>query len=201
MGQRGHLEERVGGNSMMVQTVTFRTLERRLRRVERENRCLKRAAAVLVIGVAAVVLMGQALTQRRTVEAEAFIVRDSGGQTRARLMALPDGTVGLSFYDPAGMPRAWLRVLADGTPGLVLSDQAGHARSLLNVQGDGLVGLVFYDQGGNPRTWLNVLADGTGGLALFDMARESRAWLRLLADGSSGLTFWDEHGNAVRNLP
>lgn len=186
---------------MRVQTITFRTLERRLRRVERENRMLRRAGAVLVIGVAAIMLMGQTILHRRSVESEAFLVRDARGQVRAMLKALENGTVGLSFYDQDGVSRAWLRVLTDGTPGLVLSDQSGQVRTMLNVQGDGLVGLLFYDQSGNPRAWLNVLADGTGGLALFDEARESRAWLRLLADGSPGLTFWDGHGNAVRNLP
>lgn len=186
---------------MAVQTITFRTLERRLKHVERENRRLKRAVALLVIGVAAVFLMGQALAQRRTVAAEAFIVRDGLGRDRAMLTALADGTVGLSFYDTGGVPRAWLRVLADGTPGLVLSDRTGHARTMVNVQEDGLAGLLLYDQSGNPRTWMNVMADGTGGLALFDETREPRAWLRLLGDGSPGLTFWDVYGNAVRSLP
>ncbi len=201
IGESGRLGERAGGNTMTVQTITFRTLERRLRRVERENRVLRRAGAVLVIGVAAVMLMGQTILHRRAVESEAFLVRDAQGQVRAMLKALENGTVGLSFYDQAGVPRAWLRVLTDGTPGLVLSDESGQVRTMLNVQGDGLVGLLFYDQDGRPRAWLNVLADGTGGLALFDEAKESRAWLRGLADGSPGLTFWDEHGNAVRNLP
>lgn len=201
IGERGRLEERTGGNTMTVQTITFRTLERRLRRVERDNRVLRRAGAVLVIGVAAVMLMGQTVLHRRAVESEAFLVRDAQGQVRAMLKALENGTVGLSFYDQAGVARAWLRVLTDGTPGLVLSDESGQVRTMLNVQGDGLVGLLFYDQDGRPRAWLNVLADGTGGLALFDEAKESRAWLRGLADGSPGLTFWDAHGNAVGNLP
>ncbi len=186
---------------MAVQTITFRTLERRLKRVERENRRVKQAAALLLIGVAAVFLMGQALAKRRTVEADAFMVRDRFGQVRAMLTALADGTVGLSFYDTRGVPRAWLRVLADGTPGMVLSDRTGHARTMVSVQEDGLTGLLLYDQSGNPRAWLNVLADGTGGLALFDETRESRAWFRVLADGSSGITFWDLYGNAVRTLP
>lgn len=201
IGESGRLGERAGGNTMTVQTITFRTLERRLRRVERDNRVLRRAGAVLVIGVAAVMLMGQTILHRRAVESEAFLVRDAQGQVRAMLKALENGTVGLSFYDQAGVARAWLRVLTDGTPGLVLSDESGQVRTMLNVQGDGLVGLLFYDQDGRPRAWLNVLADGTGGLALFDEAKESRAWLRGLADGSPGLTFWDAHGNAVRNLP
>ena len=189
------------GGIMTSQTTGFRSMERRLQRVERDNRRLRRAAVVLVLGIAAVVLMGQARAQRRTVEAEAFVVRDRGGQVRALLRAFDNGAVGLSFYDPGGAPRAWLRVLTDGTPGLVLSDQAGQTRTLLNVQGDGLAGLLLYDQNGNARAWLNVLADGTGGLALFDETRESRAWLRVLADGSPGLTLWDAYGNPFRNLP
>ncbi|MGE5850819.1 MAG: hypothetical protein ACM362_11870, partial [Candidatus Methylomirabilota bacterium] len=72
---------------MRVQTITFRTLERRLRRVELENRRLKRGAAVLVIGADAIILMGQTIHHRRAVESEAFLVRDAHGQVRGMLKA------------------------------------------------------------------------------------------------------------------
>lgn len=197
-GEQAH---RMEGMIMTSQVTESQAVEERLDRLEQENHRLKRAGAVLGLGVAALILMGQALPQGRTVEAESFIVRDSRGQVRALLTAPPDGTVGLFICDPAGVLRASLRVLADGTPGLLLSDQVGQARTLLNVQGDGVGGLLLYDRSVRPRAWLSILADGTGGLALFDEGRESRAWLRQTADGSPGLTLWDASGNVLRNAP
>ncbi len=63
------------------------TLEQRLDRLERENRCLKRAGALALAVIAAVVLMGQATGAKvpKVIEAERFVVRDASGNTRAVL--------------------------------------------------------------------------------------------------------------------
>jgi hypothetical protein len=49
--------------------LTLDTLKRRLDRVERENRRMKCVGAVLLVGIAAVLLMGQAASKPGVIEA------------------------------------------------------------------------------------------------------------------------------------
>lgn len=105
----------------------------RLDRLERENRRSKRAAAALAIGIAAVVLMGQARPATKVVEAEQFVLLDPAGKPRGMLSVSPDGSAGLALVDKDGKPRAELGVEADGRPGLVLKDPDGNQRAVLDT--------------------------------------------------------------------
>lgn len=69
-------------------------LTHRLDRLERENRWLKRIGGVVLVGLAAVVLMGQAGPRNRIVEAEKFVLVDKGGKVRAVLGAASFGIHG-----------------------------------------------------------------------------------------------------------
>ncbi|MGA8285943.1 MAG: hypothetical protein WB796_14415, partial [Candidatus Sulfotelmatobacter sp.] len=59
-------------------------LEKRVARVEGQNRRLKRTGAAGLIVVALLVIMGQT-SSKKTVEANEFILRDGAGNVRARL--------------------------------------------------------------------------------------------------------------------
>jgi hypothetical protein len=87
---------------------TVETLAIRLDRLERENRRLKRTGAVALVGIAALVLMGQTTPGEvaNVVEAKQFVLRDSRGDTRAVLALGPDGSVGLGLSDKAGTAGA-----------------------------------------------------------------------------------------------
>ncbi len=113
---------------------TIETLERRLDRVERENRWLKQAGVVALAVIAAIVLMGQATWKLappgkpgKVVGAEQFIVHDARGGVRAELGTLPNGTVRLILYDRGnpGETRVILSAGPETSPALSFSDKAG----------------------------------------------------------------------------
>lgn len=62
-------------------------LVERLDRLERENHWLKRIGALAVVVISGVFMMGQALPKNRIVEAEKFVLKDTGGKVRAILGA------------------------------------------------------------------------------------------------------------------
>jgi len=134
-----------------------KSLERRLDRLERESRVLKRAGAVVLAGLAAAALMGQARSrvEKRpppptSVEAERFIVRDPVGKVRAALAVEPDGSTRLVLHDRHGARRAVLAVGADGLPALSLVDADGRSeRAALAVESGGAARLLLRDGQGS----------------------------------------------------
>ena len=101
-------------------TPELQAIVERLETVERENRRLKRVGLVVLLVASAALLMGQARTGPRIVEAEAFVLKDSAGISRGELKADETG-VRLVLYDPEKHPRVSLFVVPDG-PGLMLTD-------------------------------------------------------------------------------
>ena len=90
---------------MSEQAIELSTIVTRLERVERENRWLKLAGVVLLLGAGALVLMGQAQASR-TVEAQRFILRDQEGKIIAELTMDARNSPSLAFYDGAGKKAA-----------------------------------------------------------------------------------------------
>jgi hypothetical protein len=125
---------------------TLETVTRRLDRLEGENRWLKGLILVLLLAIAAMGSMGQALQHRplRALEAEEFLLRDSRGQVRASLGTTqnPSATV-LQIHGENGKPRTRLIVTVDGTSSLEFMDSAERIRVLLGVRDNGA-----------PRLWL-----------------------------------------------
>lgn len=105
----------------------------RLTRLERANRCSRVGAVAALLGIAAVLLMGQAAPSSRTVEAEKIFVKDSTGKIRATLGVGSDDSAGLTLVARDGKPR--VMILAETSPGspakgaalLVLFDTDGKA--------------------------------------------------------------------------
>ncbi len=157
---------------------TLDTLTQRLDRLERENRRLKVAGAILLLALAAVGAMGQ-MTPRavpKVVEAERFVLRDTKGNILAIMGTEASGT-SLSLYDQKGKPRAWLGVTADGAPVLALFDQNGKDRAGLVLGADGTPALALLDQNGKRRAVLSTLVDGTPGLLFADQnERAGQGW-------------------------
>ena len=82
---------------MPAHTTDLGKFDERLRKLERENRWLKRAGAAVLLVFGTVLIMGQAPASR-TVQAQSFELRDASGNLRASL-ALKDGEPLLAFYD------------------------------------------------------------------------------------------------------
>lgn len=130
------------------------TLERRLARVERQNRRAVTVALVIAVGAVTLASTGNIPDRavQQVVRANRFVLEDVEGRTR-----------GLLFVTEAG-------------PGLVLSNEQGAPRLVLNASGVG-AGLVFNDAEGASRVWL--LQDDENGpsLRLHDEAGMARAML------------------------
>jgi hypothetical protein len=107
--------------------------------------------------------------KRRTVEAEAFVVRDSTGIRRAKLGMSADGWVRLRLFDEEGERCVSLGVAPDGHARLRLYDQHGESRAGLAVFPDNAgEGLVLNDQAGNPRLTVSLLDNGAADLRILD---------------------------------
>ena len=194
-------------------------LERRLSRVERENRRLRRTGAAALMVTASLVLMGQARRGARerdgaeVVEASRFVVKDAAGNLRAVLgpdqtgmgtgLAImgkgrvylgvgPEGNLGLRLIDETGRPRCLLNSQPDGHTALEIRDQAEKARIVVSLRADGTPAVRLADQDGKERASLVLLADGGAGLVLTDAAGKVHAALAAQPDGSSGLNLMDK---------
>ncbi len=97
---------------------TISKLDQRLDRLERENRRLKRIGALVVVGIAAVVLMGQARSSKvaKVIEAEKFVLRDTSGQVGATLFTVGEGSPHLEFSDKKRNLRITLGVMSSTSP-------------------------------------------------------------------------------------
>jgi hypothetical protein len=177
----------------------------RLERLERSNRRLKVSGLVVLLGLAAVGLMGQARPALQTVEAQEFVVKDAGGVVRARLGASQSGA-SLNLAHEGG--RANLVVSGARSQGahLVVTDSAGRVKSLLLVNPES-VGLYLspVDASGpprSPRVVFEVLNQGTGGFAFYDRNGQSRAQLGSVSDdGSSQIMVLDASGKPSWKAP
>ena len=151
-------------------TTDLESLERRIACLECRNRRLMRGGALLVLVLAALGLMGQALPRTRTVEAEQFIVRDKAGRGRAVLGmeyfpgAEGIGDVTLTLANEAGLEQ--VRLSASSLLGqsmLVLNESGQQKASLsLRVAEERFFGssVEFRDANKKLRAWFKVNKDG-----------------------------------------
>jgi hypothetical protein len=113
----------------------------RLEAVEKENRNLKRAGLVAALLVGLLLIMGQARPPR-TVEAEKFVLKDEGGNSRAEL-AMVSGSPALTLTDGQGLPLVALVGLDQ--PFLTLSRGGRKEQVTLSLNKE-FYGLVLYDE-------------------------------------------------------
>src|SRR5262249_43827197 len=106
--------------------ISLDSLTDSVHRLERENRRLKRAGALLLIGVVAVIVAGaQANKVPEAVEAQKFVVRDRDGKVRAELGMGEEGKVGLGIFGPRGKAQVTLDIDKEGTSTLNFRDEKG----------------------------------------------------------------------------
>lgn len=127
---------------------TWDTLIRRVDRLERQNQRIKRAGAGVLIGFAALLLMGQGSPTGQVIEAQRFVIRDPmTGKGRAGFSILQDGSVGLSISAVDGRSLS-LSADAGGNMGFMLYDRNRKARAELFSGPDGTAMFVLRDGGG-----------------------------------------------------
>lgn len=156
----------------------FHPLERRLERLESQNRRLWIALLTLAIPVV-LAAPGAVRTAAgtdgwpQTLAAHAFQLKGADGATRAEI-TIRDGEVGLFILDEGGRDRLAATYNQEGV-GLYLKDASGHSR----------VGLAQFAHGG-------------GGLALHGPDAKGAAVLYFKEQGS--LRFFDAHGRVTHQV-
>jgi hypothetical protein len=95
---------------------TLEDLAERVKRLERQNRILKSAGLVALLGIVATVLLGQTKSNQvaKVVEAEKFVVMDQHGTVRAMLSADSSGAQ-LRLFDEDDQVRIALAICHDRT--------------------------------------------------------------------------------------
>lgn len=99
---------------MTPQTPDWPAVLARLDKLERQNRRLKQAGAVVLVLAAALLLMGQA-SPNRTVEANEFVLKNANGDVFGRWSATA-GYVVLEMFDGKGKGRVSLGNVPLGPP-------------------------------------------------------------------------------------
>jgi hypothetical protein len=166
---------------MSSENLALQNLSDQLKKLEGENRWIKRIGLASFILAACVFFMGQA-PPPRTLEAESFVLRDAAGRMRASLKMLSDEP-SLTLYDADGGRRIELQKSADQA-GLLFLDDRGKVRAALGMIGD-RPRLTLSDNGGAERVIFGVEPSGSR-LALFDANGNTIWWAPSNAADPSG---------------
>ncbi len=175
---------------------TMDNLEQRLDRLDRECRWLKRVGALVLLGMAAMLVMGQAIDRRfgNVIEAEKIVLRDATGKTRIALG--PDSTgYSLNFYDVNGIDRATL-AMANDLPILAFRDGQRKPRVTLAVLRDDTAIAALYGSHAKEGAAITVHPSGQSNFMLFSNGMmKARTSLGLSPGGPVGLAIGDQEGN------
>src|SRR6266702_795814 len=165
----------------------------RLAAVEAQNRSIRRAGAVVLFLVGAVLIMAQGRPPSQTVEAERLVLRDARGM----LVVLRNGVPGVALRDEQGRLRLVVQLDSGGAPSLRLLGTDSRARAELSYR-EGAAALVFKDGAGADRLVLDQTPQGGPHLSLLDALGDAGAGLSLTASGSPLLGLY--HGRSRTSL-
>jgi len=172
-------------------------LIQRIARLEYDNRRFKLSGLALLLGTAAITLMGQAPnTPAKAVSAESFILVDVSRTVRALLFTTADGRAGLTFPDKDGRPHASLIVESTGEAGIVLNQSEAGPSAELRAERDAATLQIAASR--NDDAVLRVTDKGSQ-LGLRDKTGQLRTLLNVDAT-SHALTFFDPRGKAIAQL-
>ncbi|HWC65600.1 MAG TPA: hypothetical protein VG777_05925 [Thermoanaerobaculia bacterium] len=197
-------------------------LEKRVARLERENRRFRVAAAATAVAAGALLIAAAKPAPRQrlvtatelrlidptgairgTMSADRtgaqLLLKDTGGKSRARLRVADDGTPRFELLDRMERVRLGLALDHDGAATAQLEDDAGHARVRLATAADGSAHVEVSD-GTKKRAALDMDADGTAGAAVFDGDGTARVRSGLSGDGAPAVKLIDADGTLRASL-
>jgi hypothetical protein len=164
--------------------------------LERDLRRWKVAAAIACTLLGGTFLLGQAAPQRRTLEAQEFVLKEPSGPVQARLFASGGGP-SITFSDARDKPRFSLSVL-NGETSLTLlrAGEGGNFRYLATFidKGDAPV-LNLYNVHGSYQGKIAPSHEGAG-LTFWDSRDRKRLELSM-SDSITSLGLFDPDGHAV----
>ena len=147
----------------------WQALTQRVDHLERESRCWKCLASVMLVLLGTIVLLGAAAGKKAKSPSELrgqrIVLVDKAEQSRAELTMLADNQPGLMLTDDAGKPRLVLALSKYGEPLLSFADAGGTRRIILSLDLYGTL-LRFTDDTGSPRAALVVPSEGEPELEL-----------------------------------
>jgi hypothetical protein len=177
----------------------------RLERLERENRWLKQISGVAMIGLAAVLLMGQSFPSTfKQLDVERLMLLDGRGNPRAMLSTV-DGLPVLVMTGADGKARIIMNVRSNGYATVTLLeglDKEEQSQVSLAMAPNGASGLQFHDPAGKVRARLGTRpANDSPSLILFDKAGMGRLTLDLAPNGEPGLGLRDAAEKVIWKAP
>ncbi len=188
---------------MIGKTTDLDAILQRLERLERQNRRLRRAWLVLPVILAAGLLFQSNAQQGRSIQAEEFIVIDSGNKPRAALGWRSDGSVGLGLTDPNGKKVAGLDVTAAGIT-LAMGGDDAKSRAVVDVQGTGNATVTLADANRKPRCVMGLAATGDTFLSLYDAQGTMRQAFVVQAsapEAPATINLFDAAGKQIYLIP
>jgi len=184
------------------------TLERRVERLERENRWMRRIGAFACAIGAVVFLVAQAAAPP-DLRARSLTIVDDSGKPCGRFMSLSAGTAlvlesGDAKVQVAATSAGTAVTMCDGhgkaaleltsARDVTLHDAEGNKRAVLEIRGD-QPRLRFFDADGKDRIVLRLVADSLTGLLVADPDGKARASCGVLAGGAPLIGTTDKDGN------
>lgn len=118
------------------------TMEQRVKRLESQNRWMKRLLALTLAGVAAVVLVAQKAPPPEEIRAKRFVMTDGQNKQYAALGPVEQG---VSFVMTGEDQKTGLMLGVWGTPFLAFRDAKGEALELFQRE-DGTLDLRLHDK-------------------------------------------------------
>ena len=150
----------------------------RVEKLERENKRLKIAGGMLVLGLIGACTSAAVMPEEapEVIEARSFAVIDPDGTIRAGITS-----VGIGYHDERGNLRA---LISPG--GIAYIDENGTTRGRIEADGN-----TYFDENGEIRA--RIVAGGT---SYFDENGEIR--VRIVDDS---FTYFDENGDVIWQAP
>ena len=178
------------------------TLQERMERIEKQNRCLKSCMLVLVLSLLAIAAMGAKAGTRdghfRHIIAEEIIIVDGAGQELIGIGFRKESGTGIRILNKAGKRVVGIGITADeGGSGILVADKEGRPRIGVGMD-EGVPSLAMVNEKGKKTIAMG--GDDRGyGLVIMDENEVERVGLGF-KEGNTGVLIYDDNGQYVRGM-
>ena len=177
------------------------TLQERMERIEKQNRCLKSCMVVLVLSFLALAVMGAKAGPNdghfRQIIAEGITIVNGAGQELILIGSKKEGT-GIRVLNKAGKSVLSIGITADeGGSGILVSDKEGRPRIGLGMD-EGVPSVALTDENGKKILALGGDEKGYGFVIMGENEVE-RVGLGF-KEGNTGVAIYDDNGQYVRGM-
>jgi len=178
------------------------TLQERMERIEKQNRCLKRCMVVLVLSLLALAVMGAKAGPNdghfRQIIAEGITIVDSADQELILIGFRKEAGTGIRILNKAGKSVLGLGITADeGGSGIMVADKEGRPRIGLGMD-EGVPSVALTDENGKKILALGGDEKGYGFVIMGENEVE-RVGLGF-KEGNTGVAIYDDNGQYVRGM-